>query len=386
MANHLPALTAALPSCRAALTALGLAGALGACSDSAPKSGSTVGLEAPTEMLSAEPSVTPTVNAAALAAKALALTQTMCDRTTGRFQQASEQLQQAVTHLTIAPGQDTLTAAQAQWVDTAEAWGSALPCLATPLTAAAERRHGVRLARTAAGPALAGFIDAIPGYPDSGLVHDETVTLSMDSLLQQHQVTDDGEVALGLFALEVLLFGVTERVPDDFVTLTASSGPGQAAAARRSTLTALVATDLQAQGLAWDRYWQQHRTSGQHNVIAQEPEALLHTHLTAWHAATQQLMQLAESHADGHPGWALYAAHDRALQRNLKTTLADWWLAPSVQSWVTELGPAQSAWQHVAAELAAPSVGETDWAATAQQAAAARQQLAAVLAALPSRQ
>ena len=62
------------------------------------------------------------------------------------------------------------------------------------------------LYRLDAWPIQPGYIDSIENYPNSGIVNDITVTLSVDSLRQQHGFSDVEEIILGFHPLEYLIF------------------------------------------------------------------------------------------------------------------------------------------------------------------------------------
>jgi len=72
------------------------------------------------------------------------------------------------------------------------------------LTTDEERRQLIY--RIDAWPVQPGFIDDLPLYPESGIIHDETLTLSPEVLVGQHGITDDEEVALGFHSMEYLIF------------------------------------------------------------------------------------------------------------------------------------------------------------------------------------
>ncbi len=65
---------------------------------------------------------------------------------------------------------------------------------------------GALLYRLDAWPIQPGYIDSIENYPNSGIVNDITVTLSVDSLRQQHGFSDVEEIILGFHPLEYLIF------------------------------------------------------------------------------------------------------------------------------------------------------------------------------------
>lgn len=58
-----------------------------------------------------------------------------------------------------------------------------------------------------AWPIMGGFLDAVPQYPDTGLINHGTIEMSIGTLIDQHQLTDPTEVTLGFHALEFLLWG-----------------------------------------------------------------------------------------------------------------------------------------------------------------------------------
>lgn len=67
-----------------------------------------------------------------------------------------------------------------------------------------------------AWPIEPGYLDSLPAYPDSGLISDVTITISAESLREQHGFTDPQEVSLGFHAMEYLLFA---RSAADFAPL-----------------------------------------------------------------------------------------------------------------------------------------------------------------------
>jgi putative iron-regulated protein len=67
---------------------------------------------------------------------------------------------------------------------------------------------------------IPGYIDYVNGYPDSGIVHDISVNLDVNSLREQHGTFDISEVTLGFHVIEFLLWGndsdAVPRPSDDF--------------------------------------------------------------------------------------------------------------------------------------------------------------------------
>ena len=63
-------------------------------------------------------------------------------------------------------------------------------------------------------PIEPGFIDNLPTYPATGIVSDVSIPIDETTLRKQHQFTDLSEAAIGLHAIEYLLFA---RSLNDFV-------------------------------------------------------------------------------------------------------------------------------------------------------------------------
>ncbi len=61
---------------------------------------------------------------------------------------------------------------------------------------------------------MPGFIDSVQGYPYSGIVNDASLPLDVDSLRQQHGVTDSSEVSIGFHVVAFLLWGEQRQNPD----------------------------------------------------------------------------------------------------------------------------------------------------------------------------
>ena len=91
-----------------------------------------------------------------------------------------------------------------------------------------------------ASPIMEGFLDGIEGYPDSGLVMDQTLPLNDVTLRAQNGITSDEEICLGFHPLAYFLW---ERTPGDF-----SAGSDDISIQRRRqmliTLSALLTKDV----------------------------------------------------------------------------------------------------------------------------------------------
>lgn len=131
-----------------------------------------------------------------------------------------------------SPTEETLTNLQARWREAHLAYASAQFGF---LNQDPESRN--LIFRIDAWPIQPGFIDNLPLYPESGIINDETLELSASSLIQQHGITDEEEVALGFHSIEFLIFG---RPRTDF-----ERDSGQVFIERRRLFLALVLNQLE---------------------------------------------------------------------------------------------------------------------------------------------
>ncbi len=112
------------------------------------------------------------------------------------------------------PSESTLATAQESWLTTHTAFEQT----------AVHRYFGYRVASEEDSlrlfqlqyqlnqwPILAGYIDSVEGYAESGVVHDINVELSSENLRQQNGLFDVTEVTLGFHVIEFLLWGEPER-------------------------------------------------------------------------------------------------------------------------------------------------------------------------------
>lgn len=98
-----------------------------------------------------------------------------------------------------------------------------------------------RLERLDRWPFFPAYVDALPAWPDSGMVNDPTLPLTAQTVRQQQGATDDGEVALGFQPLWLMIAGVptAPRQPADL-----QAGPERNGERRRQYLT-LTAAQLE---------------------------------------------------------------------------------------------------------------------------------------------
>ncbi len=114
------------------------------------------------------------------------------------------QLQRAVSTYIDNPSTESQLRAQEAWKLTHASFVAY-----RPFVAADDYLH-----RVDAWPIEPGFLDSIAGYPDSGIVNDETLVMDAATVIAQHGFTDSSEASLGLHPLEFLLF---DRDPGQIV-------------------------------------------------------------------------------------------------------------------------------------------------------------------------
>lgn len=160
----------------------------------------------------------------------------------------------ALRALLAEPDTDTLAAADTGWRNLYHAFNRHYLILAAH--ACADDRLAV-LRRLDAWPLYPAYVDALPAWPDSGIVNDPALELSAASLRRQQGATADGEVALGFQPIRLLIAGA-EGAPRQVDDLRAdaeaeSDEPAAALRERRRTYLKLAADQLQADLNALDR-------------------------------------------------------------------------------------------------------------------------------------
>lgn len=104
-------------------------------------------------------------------------------------------------------------------------------------------------------PFQPGYIDGLPEYPYSGLVHEAGMTLSLNTLLDQHRMMDTESASLGFPVVETLLW----REPLPAIWLTDEAGgndSGTDPSQRRHQYLALATDDLMIRIKATTQRWQ----------------------------------------------------------------------------------------------------------------------------------
>lgn len=172
--------------------------------------------------------------------------------------EAMNGLTQGINEFYSEPKQDKLTSLQAQWQQAHQAYQLAASYRILDLehpeldrsdtTEPVQHPIHVRLDQH---PLLGGYLDSVPGYPKSGLIHSE-VELTLATLNQEHQFSDKAYVTLGFHALGFMLFG--EDIEIRLQALTPSEQDSDAAARRQQYITLLnqqIQTDLARLKAAW---------------------------------------------------------------------------------------------------------------------------------------
>jgi uncharacterized iron-regulated protein len=170
-----------------------------------------------------------------------------------KLHKAIQTLSDQVIDLGTQPTQKKLEISQSSWLDAHNAYlntsifrtiislsGVTPPPLSTDNEESDRIIHESHI-RIDQYPYIPGYLDAVKGFPSSGLIFSEQ-TITEEFLNIEHQFSDTAYVAIGFHALEVMLFGDTgNRASTDFApkkqttTLTKT-----APAARRSEYSRLL--------------------------------------------------------------------------------------------------------------------------------------------------
>ena len=122
----------------------------------------------------------------------------------------AEAMQAAITAFLAQPSDNTHRAAQAVWIQARQSYlqTEAFRFADGPIDfsnpdTGAEGPEG----RINAWPMNEAFIDYVQGKPRSGLINDQRVDLSIQTILDNDQVSDEADVTTGWHAIEFLLWG-----------------------------------------------------------------------------------------------------------------------------------------------------------------------------------
>lgn len=141
------------------------------------------------------------------------------------FTAAAAAWQQAQTRFEQSPNADNLAAlrdALAQWYQRFASQYLLLASRACQQEGAANRQ--AILARLDSWPLYPGYLDALPEWPESGLISDPYLELTRQNLRRQHGATDPAEASLGFAALSVAVNGTSDN-PKALAAFTGEDGP-----------------------------------------------------------------------------------------------------------------------------------------------------------------
>ncbi len=123
------------------------------------------------------------------------------------FEQAAASWQQALVTLEQPPSEESLKQARTALAG----WYATFGKQALLLNArACQLDQQALLARMDSWPLYPGYIDAMPQWPESGLISDPYLEMDSKTLRLQHGATDPAEASLGLSAMLVVLNGSDE--------------------------------------------------------------------------------------------------------------------------------------------------------------------------------
>ncbi len=109
-------------------------------------------------------------------------------------------LHDSIKQFLATPDTANLEAAKQKWLDCYTAFNNTKPF--TILTDKPSQPAYID-----SWPILPGYIDAIAGFPNSGIVNDLSLELNEANIRHQHGLTFPGEVSIGFHAIEFMLWG-----------------------------------------------------------------------------------------------------------------------------------------------------------------------------------
>ncbi len=122
------------------------------------------------------------------------------------MQAACQPLGSAVQAFLDNPGTDLQSDAQSAWHACYEGWQAFSLFHRVAFNPAAQEALDRSRRLINVRPFLPGYVDALPDYPYSGLVHETGMDLTLNNLLEQHQLMDLESPALGFPVVETLLW------------------------------------------------------------------------------------------------------------------------------------------------------------------------------------
>lgn len=120
-------------------------------------------------------------------------------------------LHDSIKQFLTTPDTENLEAAKQKWLDCYTAFNNT-----KPFTILTDKPTQPSYIDT--WPMLPGYIDAIAGFPNSGIVNDLSLELNEATIRQQHGLTFPGEISTGFHALEFMLWGENPAASDSATT------------------------------------------------------------------------------------------------------------------------------------------------------------------------
>lgn len=153
---------------------------------------------------------------------------------TARARDTLARLDNAVNAFLAHPDDDSRAALQDAWRNAHDAWVQIHDLVLDDAVLAGTFRID-------AWPIEPGFLDSLPGYPDSGIVMDTTLDISAATLAEQNGITDKEEVSLGFHPLEYYAF---LRPVTDFIPANEDDPAHAEQVMRRRQLVQVLSSDL----------------------------------------------------------------------------------------------------------------------------------------------
>lgn len=251
------------------------------------------------------------------------------------FCQETRALQQSVNAFLDKPDTETLAKARQQWRQTHKQYAR----LAVGYRLAGLTPPQIRDDRDPidAHPMLPGYLDQVPGYPQSGLVYSE-VPMTPDFLRGEHQSTDFYYLTLGLHPLETLLWNSTGQSDQQRVALfippTQTADDQVDARARRVDLLRLVAHALPRDAATLCTAAQVRALSTELTGLASRPEALKQAVSDTLAQVVEQPLEAWKANPDGEDRNGMPIWHSPQAQSDFEDlkvqldSLTGHWLPP----------------------------------------------------------
>lgn len=253
---------------------------------------------------------------------------------------AAKTLQAATQALLDAPSEDTLAAAKQQWRAVHLAWQKFYFAsqLATTLPSVFEPISKL-LFHVGAQPIQPGYLDYFGPYPYSGLVHDISIPLDAETLVNQHGMTDSEELVLGIYAVEFMLAGENGGRPaSDYSLVSELSSEAQAQGFRQTSelpnnrrrellglQTRLLAQDLSQLLAHWRDPGPDALRSQWQTMPADARQAAI---LSTLERATAQLLLEFVEHTPTTEGASISAPESLSVAIQSLASGADWVITP----------------------------------------------------------